>query len=32
MTTNIFDYGTTNASLTGLLTAMTIGTFMNVSV
>lgn len=32
VTTNILGYGTTNASLTGLLTAIGIGTFMNASI
>jgi hypothetical protein len=31
-TTNIFGWGTSNASLTGLITAITIGTVMNASV
>jgi len=31
-TTNVFGYGTTDASLIGLITAITIGTVMNTSV
>ena len=31
-TTNIFGWGTSNASLTGLITAITLGTVMNASV